>query len=127
MKRNLRKDEFFEKTQEVSRKALDAGREVWLAGLGTVLTVGDEGRKMFDVLVKEGERLQSRQKANVTKSVEKLSNRVKAVGGQVQTGVQDAMAATLHRMDIPTHGDIQTLLSRVEQLSAKVRTLNATR
>ena len=35
------------------------------------------------------------------------------------------MAATLHRFDIPTHDDIQALLSRVEQLSTKVRTLNA--
>ncbi len=117
--------ELIEKAQEAGRMALQAGREVWLASLGTALVVGEEGRKMFDQLVKEGRRMQNRQKARVSDRVEEFGQQVRTVGDQVQAGVRDAMATALHRFDIPTHDDIQALLSRVEQLSAKVRTLNA--
>lgn len=125
MRRNMRREELLARTQEAGRVAMRVGREVWLASLGTAIVVGEESRRMFERFVAEGQRLQDEQKANVTGTVGKLTGRVRTVGDQVQAGVQDAMASTLHRLGIPTHDDIQTLLSRVEQLSAKVRTLNA--
>jgi len=125
MRKKFSRNELIDRTEAAGRAALQAGREVWLASLGTALVVGDEGRKMFDRLVREGRRMQKRQAARVTGRVEELGNQVRTVGDQVQAGVHDAVAATLHRFDVPTHDDIQALLSRVEQLSAKVRTLSA--
>jgi len=125
MRNKYGKNELIDRTQAAGRAALLAGREVWLASLGTALVVGEESRKMFDRLVREGRRMQRRQAARVTDRVEQFGEKVRTVGDQVQAGVHDAMAATLHRFDVPTHDDIQALLSRVEQLSAKVRTLNA--
>lgn len=125
MRKKFSRNELIVRTEVAGRVALQAGREVWLASLGTALVVGEEGRKMFDRLVREGRRMQKRQAARVTDRVEEFGKQVRTVGDQVQAGIHDAMAATLHRFDVPTHDDIQALLSRVEQLSVKVRTLNA--
>lgn len=125
MSKKDRRAELITRAQEAGRVALQGSREVWLASLGTALVVGEESRKMFEHLVREGRRMQNRQTTRITDRVQEIGTQVRTVGEQVQAGVHDAMAATLHRFDIPTHDDIQALLSRVEQLSTKVRTLNA--
>ena len=102
-----------------------AGRNVWLAGLGLVATVNEEGREVFSNLVSEGRRLETRERrafrSAVNRASDRLGERFDTLRSKAQEGVQNVMAATLHRFGVPTHGDIAELEARVEQLGAQVR------
>ena len=43
--------------KDIAKEAAARGRDVWLAGLGALATVEQEGTTLFDRLVKQGETL----------------------------------------------------------------------
>jgi poly(hydroxyalkanoate) granule-associated protein len=103
---------------------------VWLAGLGALATVGEEGGKLFESLVKKGESYEARGK----KKMEKQMARAKESFGEVkdkageawknfERTLDDRIASTLHRVGVPTRDEIKTLSRRVAELTAKVEQL----
>jgi len=105
----------------------DSAHKVFLAGLGTIKTVGDESVEMFDLLVERGRDLETRGKKEIddvrgelkkrtTKATSKVENRLDEVGDQIDKRVTNV----LHRLGVPTRTEIQTLTRRVEELSHKV-------
>lgn len=111
--------------QEVGQDLLETGRKIWLAGLGTVVVVEEESRSAFSALVKRGKGIEDRQRKRVEGAYTRANDQVRSLTTKVNQGVQDAMAATLHRFGVPTSADIQTLTARVEQLSMKVKTIGS--
>lgn len=100
-----------------------AGRSVWLAGLGVVATVEEESSTVFANLVKEGRRVETRER-NAAKDVyDQASKRLGTLRAKAEESVQDVMSGALHRFGVPSRDDISALLARVEQLSAKVNAL----
>jgi poly(hydroxyalkanoate) granule-associated protein len=105
----------------------DSAHKVFLAGLGTLKTVGDESSEMFERLVDRGRDLETRGKKELddlrgelkkrtSKATAKVEGRFEKVGDQVD----EQMANVLHRLGVPTRKEIQTLTRRVEELSGKV-------
>jgi poly(hydroxyalkanoate) granule-associated protein len=105
----------------------DSAHKVFLAGLGTIKTVGDESFEVFDLLVDRGRDVETRGKKELdgfrselkkrtTKATSKVENRFEKVGDQVDQQI----ANVLHRLGVPTRREIQTLTRRVEELGGKV-------
>jgi poly(hydroxyalkanoate) granule-associated protein len=102
------------------------GRNMWLAGLGVVAVVDEEARNVFDQLVSKGEKVEKDLEKKDTvfgKTIDNASEAFKTVGKNVEDGVQKTTETALHTMGIPTHNEIQTLISRVEVLTRKVNDL----
>jgi poly(hydroxyalkanoate) granule-associated protein len=97
-----------------------AGRDVWLAGLGAVAVVEEQSRRMFDTLKAHGERFEPRPRKTVEDALNGASRRLKAMTPDIEGRVRDMAASFLHRMGVPTQGDIETLRASVERLSASV-------
>jgi poly(hydroxyalkanoate) granule-associated protein len=129
--------------KKVQHELLESAHKVWLAGLGAMSTIGDEGDRLFRELVEKGRTMETRGKEEAGEVREKVESRVKDVRGRVEErmrgarervekgfdsvwgAVDDRVAEVLHRMGVPTRDEIQRLTRRVEELNAKIDHLRA--
>jgi poly(hydroxyalkanoate) granule-associated protein len=111
--------------REVRDDARKAARHVWLAGLGAVATAEEQARGVFDDLVTRGERFEKRENTKIGEAFDQTTDRVKTIGRKVEDGVQQSVATVLHRVGIPSHKEISTLIDRVEKLTKKVEGMRA--
>lgn len=104
-----------------------AGRNLWLAGLGAVAKVSDQSVDLFDTLVEKGRERRIHgllpEMPKLERAVEEAGDRVKELGDRAQRLMHDQTTAALHRLGVPSREEIQRLIRRVEQLSAKVEAL----
>ena len=105
----------------------DSAHKVFLAGLGTLKTVGDESSEMFDTLVDRGKVWETRGKkeldemrAELKKRTDKATSTVEGRWEKVEGRIDEQLTNALHRLGVPTRKEIQTLTQRVEELSGKV-------
>ncbi len=104
---------------------LQTGRDVWLASLGAVATVGDEAKKGFDVLVERGKSFEAKaDTTRIERAVKDAGDQIRQLGHRVEGGIQETSRAMLHRFGVPSHAELQALITRVEQLSAKIDALS---
>lgn len=129
--------------KRVQQELLESAHKVWLAGLGALSTVGEEGDRLFRELVDKGRDVESRGKKNAGDVRDKVGSRVKDVRGRVEErmrgarervekgfdsvwgAVDDRVTEVLHRMGVPTRDEIQHLTRRVEELNAKIDKVRA--
>jgi poly(hydroxyalkanoate) granule-associated protein len=132
-----------ETAKKVQQDVLESAHKVWLAGLGALSTVGEEGDKLFRDLVDKGRDVESRGKKGAGDVREKVESRVKDVRGRVEERmrgarkrvekgfdsvwgvVDDRVTDVLHKMGVPTRDEIQRLTRRVEELNGKIDKLRA--
>lgn len=97
-----------------------AGRSLWLAGMGAVAQVEEEGRDLFDTLVERGRKVETRQFKAIDRTVAKTSERVRELSDRMQEQVEERAKVVLHRLGVPTRDDIEDLSGRIQALSQKI-------
>ncbi len=102
----------------------EAGRDVWLASLGAVALLEKEGRDTFEMLVEKGRSFESRERGMFDKVLQEAAGRVRAIGKRMESGLQDTSKMVLQRFGVPSHAEINALITRVEQLTAKVEAIS---
>lgn len=108
-----------DKANEIKDEMVNVGRQVWFAGLGAMAIVEEKGRSAFDTLVEKGKTNQP-QVTVVNKVINQAQEQVETIAKKVETAVQETGQAVMHRFGMPTHGEIQSLIARVEALTTKV-------
>lgn len=110
----------------------DSVHKIFMAGLGALATAEEEGSKLFNNLVERGETYESRGKETweeVKSKVDDAKDKAKEQAGSTYEKfggqVDDAVAATLGRMGVPSREEIATLTKRVEELTVLVEKLAA--
>ena len=117
---------------EVSSRA----REIWLAGLGALSRLEEEGDKVFRNLVDRGEDYEQKRReqiedatSNLQKQQESLTEGVTKhiddATKSVEKAVSDTFSGTLNRIGVPTRDEVQGLSKKVGDLSAKLDALSA--
>jgi poly(hydroxyalkanoate) granule-associated protein len=101
-----------------------AGRDVWLASLGAVAFIEKQGRTMFETLVEKGKTFETREKSVLDRMIEDATGQVRTIGKRVESGWQETSKMVLQRFGIPSHAEINALITRVEQLTAKVEAIS---
>ncbi len=101
------------------------GENVWFAGLGAVSAVEEKGSGMFQDLIDRGKKFDEREETFVKKTVERANDQIKDFSRKVEGTFKDGTRAVLNRFGVPTHGQIQDLIDRVDKLNAKVDKLSA--
>ncbi len=118
----------------------DFTRQVWLAGLGAFARAQEEGGKVFDALVEEGQAIDAQMKKAASDKAEQMKGGLEAVKGKVEEirdkasdgwskleeVFQARVARALGRLGVPTHDDIQQLFQQVEQLTRNIQELSQT-
>ena len=120
---NKRVETATDQAKKLGDDVMNAGRNVWLAGLGAYSWVGDETRKTFDDLVNRGQKFEKNEKNVVTKTIDDATTKAKDFGTKVEDTVHDTVTTVLHRAGVPSRDEIQTLIARVEELTKKVEKL----
>lgn len=118
--------------EEVSSRA----REIWLAGLGALSRLEEEGDKVFRNLVERGEDYEKKRRqqiedaaSNLQKQQESLTEgvtrRIDDATKSVEKAVSDTFSGTLNRIGVPTRDEVQGLSKKVGDLSSKLDALSA--
>lgn len=109
---------------------LDIARQIWLAGLGAFAKAEEEGSKLFEALVMEGEKVESQTRKVAENTMDGVKGRVEKVKGKatdtwdgLEQVFEDRVARVLNRLGVPTNDDVQELTKRVEELNQTVKEL----
>ena len=128
------RDATMDTAKEMAQTVLDSSHQIWLAGLGAFSQAKQEGAKLFETLVKQGEQLQDRTKraAAETAAVARDAATAKAKEMQQMAGgtwdkleqvFEDRVARALSKLGVYTQNDVQRLAQRVDELSDAVNRL----
>jgi poly(hydroxyalkanoate) granule-associated protein len=107
-----------------------SAHEIWLAGLGALTLAEEEGGKLFKVLVKRGAGMETKNRERLEKllaTVKPARQGARVALARVGVGMDNSMAAVLHRLGVPTRREIQSLTRRVEELTRALERRRATR
>ena len=118
------KQEITNRFNQIGKDVKDAGRNVWLAGLGAVSSFDQRGRGMFDDLVERGREEVDADRGRVLAPWRQTRDRMKTMGRKLERDVEDRMTTVLHRLGIPARHDVRLLIDRVEHLTRKVESLS---
>ena len=109
----------------------DSAQQIWLAGMGAFAKAQAEGGKVFEALIKEGMALQKKTQGLAEERISAVTSKMTAVAGGVsdKAGAQwdklesifeERVAKALNKMGVPSRKDIDALIARIDDLSAKV-------
>ena len=110
---------------DLSATIRDSASNIWLAGLGAFVKAQEEGGKVFDALVKEGQTFQKRAKKAADDKVIEMNERASTTWDKLEQVFEDRVARALHSLNVPSKKDIDALSKRVEKLTALVEELSA--
>lgn len=114
--------------EQMAEKVKESANQIWLAGLGAYSKAEQEGSKLFEALVQDGEKLEARTRALVDKplsvakeTVETVRARASGSWDKVEKAFDQRVSKALHRLNIPTRSDVDELYDRVTKLTDELR------
>ena len=110
------------------RELREAGRNLWLAGLGAVAEVEEgsrEWQQAFDRLVERGRPVDERQRKALEDVGQRTGTTVREMKKLFEDTVQYESKSLLKRLGLMTRDDVKALAARIDSLAAKVDQLVA--
>jgi len=105
-------------------KIRESANQIWLAGLGAFSKAQQEGTKMFETLVEEGEKVQERTKVAVDERRGEMRGAWdKLSWDKLEKVFEDRVGRALHALNVPSRKDIDVLSKRVHELTAITKKL----
>ena len=101
----------------------DSAQQIWLAGLGAFAKAQEEGGKVFDALVKEGETIQARTRKMTDEKIAVVAGKAVGTWDRLEQVFEDRVARALGSLGVPSKKDIEKLSRRVVDLTAVVQGL----
>lgn len=120
-------------TETLQDELTKRGRDVWLAGLGALATVEEEGSKLFNRLVDRGKTFEEERREELEAASEKAREQrdealaqIEEAGEETQSLLMDTVNTALERFGVPTRNEVDRLSDKVERLSEQVDALSKT-
>ena len=119
----------------IAGQVKDSAQQIWLAGMGAFSRAQAEGTKVFETLVKEGATLQKKTQSAAEDKISEVTSKMSSMAGDVQakagqhwdkleTIFEDRTAKALNKLGVPSAKDVDALMARIDELSAKVAKLS---
>jgi poly(hydroxyalkanoate) granule-associated protein len=112
---------------QLSQSVRESAHLIWLAGLGAFTKVSAEGGKLFEALVKEGEKVEERTREIATGVLEaareqtgETRGRVVETWDRVEQIFEDRLTRVLGQLGVPNHEDLRELTQRIDALQARL-------
>jgi poly(hydroxyalkanoate) granule-associated protein len=123
--------------KDLADAVFDSSHQIWLAGLGAFSRAQQEGMKVFESLVRQGERLQERTRRAAADTAAAARGAASAKAKEVQQMAggtwdkleqvfEDRVARALAKLGVYTQADVQRLAERVDELADAVNRLSET-
>jgi poly(hydroxyalkanoate) granule-associated protein len=112
---------------KIQKEMTERGRDVWLAGLGALATVEEEGSKLFGQLVERGQAIEAQRREQVDEAIEHASKQQEQAlstfekqSESVRTAMFDTFSRALQSFGVPTRREVDELNEKVDHLSKQV-------
>ena len=120
---------------QLASSVKDSAQQIWLAGMGAFSKAQEEGGKVFEALLKEGQSLQKKTQAVAEEKIGEVTGKMSAMAGTVtakagqnwdklESIFEQRTAKALNKLGVPTAKDVQALTQRVNELAAAVAKLS---
>ena len=108
---------------QLAQTVRESAHQIWLAGLGAYSKAQEEGNKVFDALVKEGETIQKKTRKVADEKMAEVAGKAAGTWDRLEQVFEDRVARSLSSLGVPTKKDIDKLSKRVAELTAVVQQL----
>ena len=108
---------------QLAQTVKDSAQQIWLAGLGAFAKAQEEGNKVFDALVKEGETIQKKTRKAADEKIAVVAGKAVGTWDRLEQVFEDRVAKALGSLGVPTKKEIDKLSKRVAELTAVVQKL----
>lgn len=104
-------------------------RKIWLAGLGIYSKVDQDGSKLFDSLVKDGEKAEKQAKEAAesakesTSRVSEVKERARGKWGELEEAFDKRLNSAISRLGVPSRNEIKALHQQVDTLTKQIERL----
>ena len=112
----------------------DSANQIWLAGLGAyakaqegLAKTQEGGAQFFEALVREGEKVQRRATKAAGNTIADAKSQATGTWGKLEKVFEDRVGQALHRLNVPTKRDVDTLSKRVAELTAATKKLSGSK
>ena len=102
----------------------ESATQIWLAGLGAFSKAQQEGVKMFEALVAEGEKFQERTKTVADERLAEVREKATGTWDKLEKVFEERVARALHTLNVPSRKDIDVLSQRVHELTEVTKKLS---
>ena len=99
----------------------ESTQQIWLAGLGAFAKAQEEGGKMFDALVKEGEMMQKKTREVADARIAAVAGRAADTWDRLEQVFEDRVARALGSLGVPSKKEVDVLSKRIAELTAAVQ------
>lgn len=114
-------------------KVEEYSRKIWLAGLGVYSKIDADGSKLFDSLVKEGEKAEKLTKASAPKTtsasarskVEDVKELAIGKWEEFEEAFDKRLNNAISRLGLPSRDEVKALHAKVETLTKHIEKLTA--
>jgi poly(hydroxyalkanoate) granule-associated protein len=110
--------------RESATQVRESATQIWLAGLGAFSKAQQEGVKMFEALVAEGEKFQERTKTSADERFAEVREKATGAWDKLEKVFEERVARALHTLNVPTRKDIDVLSKRVHELTEVTKNLS---
>jgi poly(hydroxyalkanoate) granule-associated protein len=118
--------------QPSAKQVMESAQQIWLAGLGAFSKAQTEGRKAFEGLISQGEKLEQHTRHVAESTIETAKEQAsKTIGmatgkfDKLEQVFEDRVHKSLSRLGVLTSKDVEALSGQVAELSEAVRGLIA--
>ena len=101
----------------------ESTQQIWLAGLGAYAKAQEEGGKIFEALVQEGEALQAKTRQSADEKIAAVTDKTAGTWGRLEQVFEERVARAVASLGIPTRKDIDNLSKRMAELTEVVQQL----
>lgn len=109
---------------QLSATIRESAQQIWLAGLGAFAKAQEEGNRVFDALIREGEAIQKRTRKITEDKVTEMAAKATGTWDKLEQVFENRVARSLNSLGVPTKDDVAQLAKRVAELKAEVEKLN---
>jgi poly(hydroxyalkanoate) granule-associated protein len=109
-----------EQENNIPQMLLSNAHKLFQAGLGAVMMVQDEVVSLTDKLVEQGETTETKGRKRVDDFVEGRKKESKDLTKRMEKNWNKQMENILHRMNVPTRAEINSLNNKITRLTKKV-------
>lgn len=120
--------------QPSAKQVMESAQQIWLAGLGAFAKAQNEGKKVFDTLVKQGEKIEQNTRhvaeATIETAKEQVGKTISMATGKfdkLEQVFEERVHKSLNRLGVLTSKDVEALSEQVAGLAETVRALIAQR
>jgi poly(hydroxyalkanoate) granule-associated protein len=109
---------------QLSATIRDSAEQIWLAGLGAFAKAQEEGTRVYDALIREGEAIQKKTRKVTEDKVTEMAAKATGTWDKLEQVFESRVARALNSLGVPTKDDVAALSKRVAELKAEVEKLN---